>query len=197
MPKHNRTSLTRTSGQLNIKFLIPLVAFVIIAIFLGIGLTLDPRFIPSTKINKVAPAFKLNLLADPSQQFSPSDMHGKRWMLNVWASWCVGCRVEHPILNDIASNTDIVMVGLNYKDDPDAARQWLAERGDPYDQIPMDNAGNAGIDWGVYGIPETFVIDEHGIVIYKHTGPLTADAVQEILPLFTEKAMAKPEASGS
>lgn len=170
-------------GRVNVKYLIPLFAFIAIAVFLGIGLTLDPTDLPSTKINKVAPPFKLNLLSNPNHQFSPADMQGQRWMLNVWASWCVGCRVEHPLLNEIARKTDIFMVGLNYKDDPDNAKEWLSARGNPYDRIPMDIAGDAGIDWGVYGVPETFIIDENGIVIYKHTGPLNASAVEAMLPL--------------
>ena len=172
-------------GKINIKYLAPLIAFLAIALLLGVGLTLDPRNLPSALINKPAPTFNLELLANPNETISPNDLKGKRWMLNVWASWCVGCRVEHPILNEIANNTDIYMVGLNYKDDPSDARQWLADRGDPYDKIPMDIAGNAGIDWGVYGVPETFVIDEDGIVIYKHTGPLDASSVEEILSLFS------------
>lgn len=177
-------NLNRALGAIKIKFLIPFLTFLTIAIFLGIGLALDPRDLPSTMINKVAPPFNLNLLSNPSQEFSPADLQGSRWMLNVWASWCVACRVEHPILNSIAQQTDIIIVGLNYKDDPNEARQWLQDRGDPYDMKPMDIAGNAGIDWGVYGVPETFVIDENGMVIYKHTGPLDASAVEKILPLF-------------
>lgn len=185
---HNKLNVTirpsNSKGKVSIKFLLPLVAFISIAIFLGIGLTLDPRDLPSALINKPAPAFNLDLLSEPQQKFAPADMKGKRWLLNVWASWCVGCRVEHPILNEIANNTDIFMVGLNYKDDPEAAKQWLAERGDPYDRIPLDIQGNAGIDWGVYGVPETFIIDENGVVLYKHTGPLNASSVEEILPYF-------------
>ncbi len=183
MPKQFKPT-TQHTGQLSIKFLLPFVGFIAIAIFLGIGLTLNPRDLPSALINKVAPPFNLNLLANPEQQFTPAELQGQRWMLNVWASWCVGCRVEHPILNEIASKTDILMVGLNYKDDPQAARQWLADRGDPYDRVPLDINGDAGIDWGVYGVPETFVIDENGLIIHKHTGPLDTAALEEILPLF-------------
>ncbi|MBX2848287.1 MAG: DsbE family thiol:disulfide interchange protein [Acidiferrobacterales bacterium] len=179
---HNKKNFNQ--GKISIRFLAPLIAFLAIAILLGVGLTLDPRNLPSALINKPAPTFDLELLANPDETISPNDLKGKRWMLNVWASWCVGCRVEHPILNEIANNTDIFMVGLNYKDDPIKARQWLADRGDPYDKIPMDIAGDTGIDWGVYGVPETFVIDEEGVVIYKHTGPLDAASVKEILPLF-------------
>ncbi|MFT5137029.1 MAG: cytochrome c biogenesis protein CcmG/thiol:disulfide interchange protein DsbE [Arenicella sp.] len=176
------------SNKKNLAYIVPLIAFITVAVFLGVGLTLNPRDLPSTRINKPAPTFDLELLRERGSNFSPEDFLGRRWILNTWASWCVGCRVEHPLLMQLARQTDIPMVGLNYKDDPDKAQLWLSERGDPYIKIPMDIAGNAGIDWGVYGVPETFVIDENGIVIYKHTGPITAQAVQQkILPLFNKK----------
>ena len=155
------------------------------AILLGIGLTLNPRELPSTFINKSAPEFSLALLSTPQTKFSPSDCQGQRWILNVWASWCVACRVEHPLLNQLANNTNIPLIGLNYKDQANDAKQWLDDRGNPYIKIPMDISGDAGIDWGVYGVPETFVIDEQGIIIYKHTGPISAQILeQQILPLF-------------
>ena len=155
------------------------------AILLGIGLTLNPRDLPSTFINKSAPEFSLALLSKPQTKFSPSDYQGQRWILNVWASWCVACRVEHPLLNQLANNTNIPLIGLNYKDQANDAKQWLDDRGNPYIKIPMDISGDAGIDWGVYGVHETFVIDEQGIIIYKHTGPISAQILeQEILPLF-------------
>lgn len=169
----------------------PLIAFITLALFLGIGLSLNPRDLPSTMIGKVAPAFDLPLLKTQGTktvsktQFQPSDLIGQQWILNVWASWCVACRVEHPLLNELARKTDITLVGLNYKDKTNEAKQWLAERGNPYAYIPQDNLGDAGIDWGVYGVPETFVIDSNGKVIYKHTGPVNAAIVNnEILPLF-------------
>jgi len=177
---------TATEQRKSFRFLFPLIAFILLALLLGIGLTLNPRDLPSTMIGKPAPTFDLELLKARGTNFSPEDYKGKRWILNVWASWCVGCRVEHPLLMQLAERTELPMVGLNYKDDPGNAVQWLANRGDPYVAIPMDIAGNAGIDWGVYGVPETFVIDENGLVIYKHTGPITVAAVRdEILPLFT------------
>jgi len=176
------------SGKLNFKFIAPLIVFVLIAVFLGIGLTLNPKHLPSTKINKPAPSFQLALLSDSNTVFSPDDMKGQRWILNVWASWCVACRVEHPLLNEIATKTTIKLIGLNYKDEPEKAEQWLNVRGNPYYKIPVDITGDAGIDWGVYGVPETFVIDENGIIIYKHTGPVNATIVNtEILPLFSNK----------
>jgi len=169
------------------KFLIPLIAFLSVAVMLGIGLTLNPRELPSALLDKPAPEFTLALLSKPSDSFSPSDYQGQRWILNVWASWCVACRTEHPLLNQLGRDTDIPLVGLNYKDKPLEAQQWLDQRGNPYDKIPMDISGDAGIDWGVYGVPETFVIDEQGRIIYKHTGPISTQIVeQQILPLFVK-----------
>lgn len=170
---------------MKLKYIAPLIAFVFLCVLLGVGLTLNPKDIPSTRIDKPAPAFTLPELYAPANQFAPQQLIGQRWILNVWASWCVSCRTEHPLFNQIANTTDITLVGLNYKDKGDEAVEWLAARGNPYDFIPTDIQGDVGIDWGVYGVPETFVIDEQGIVIYKHTGPITAKAVQnEILPLF-------------
>lgn len=170
---------------MNAKHLIPLIAFISLAVFLGIGLTLNPRALPSAMIGKPAPAFTLSSLSGSQSSVSPDDLKGKRWILNVWASWCVSCRYEHPLFNEIAEKTDIPIIGLNYKDDIDDARQWLKERGNPYLKVALDSNGDVGIDWGVYGVPETFVIDEQGLVVYKHAGPITADIVrQEIWPLF-------------
>ena len=178
----------RDASKIKLNFLGPLIAFIAVAVLLGIGLTLNPRDLPSTLIGKPAPAFTLPNLFQANEQIQvPEHYLGKRWILNVWASWCVGCRVEHPLLNELAQKTDIPMLGLNYKDDGGNARQWLVDRGNPYSLIAADLAGNAGIDWGVYGVPETFVIDEQGLVIYKHTGPLNVDAVRNVLlPLFEE-----------
>jgi len=168
---------------MNSKFLVPLFIFIAIAALLGLGLTMNPRAIPSTMIDKPAPKFDLPLLMDSSQNFTPADYKGQRWILNVWASWCVSCRVEHPILNELASN-NATIVGLNYKDEPEKAKQWLAERGNPYQKSPMDMQGLAVIDWGVVAVPETFVIDENGVVVFKHTGPISAEIAKlKILPL--------------
>lgn len=174
-----------TDRKMSLKYLFPLVAFIAIAVLLGVGLTLNPRDLPSTLIDKPTPSFSLQRLYQAEEKFSPEQLKGQRWILNFWASWCAGCRVEHPLLNQLASRTDILMVGLNYKDDPNNAREWLTKRGNPYRIIPLDIDGDVGIDYGVYGIPETFVIDEQGVIIYKHTGPLTVEAVRdELLPLF-------------
>jgi len=172
----------------SIKSLAPLIIFILLAIFLGIGLTLNPRELPSALLNKPAPAFELPILAankNTQETFSPSQLLGQRWLLNIWASWCVACRHEHPLLNELAAKSNIIMVGLNYKDSDDKAQQWLQQRGNPYDYIPVDLVGDVGIDWGVYGVPETFVIDTDGTIIFKHVGPITPTILNEhIFPLF-------------
>jgi len=170
-----------------VKFLIPLALFVVMAVFLAAGLSLNPRDIPSPLIDKPAPDFALPVLSDPSKTLTNNEHAGKVWLLNVWASWCVSCRQEHPIFNQLASKNIVTIVGLNYKDDPRAARQWLAKLGNPYTVSIMDQEGRTGIDYGVYGVPETFVIDKKGVIRYKHTGPVTMQDVQEILmPLIDE-----------
>lgn len=168
------------------KFLIPLVVFIAIALLLGIGLTMNPRAIPSTLISKPAPNFTLPLLHDQTTAFNPDQLRGQRWVLNVWASWCVSCRYEHPLLNEMAGN-GVTIIGLNYKDKADAAIQWLNERGNPYTHSPFDESGRVGIEWGVIAVPETFVIDEQGVVVYKYTGPLTAEVIQqELMPVLNQ-----------
>jgi len=169
------------------KYIIPLVAFLGLTVLLGIGLTMDPKELPSALVDKPAPDFSLNLLYDKSQSFSPSEYKGKRWILNVWASWCPSCRDEHPIFNEIAKKTSIPLVGLNYKDKPNDAIQWLSVRGNPYDRIPSDINGDVGVDWGVYGAPETFVINEQGNILYRHAGPINPKILEtEIAPFFPE-----------
>jgi cytochrome c biogenesis protein CcmG/thiol:disulfide interchange protein DsbE len=171
---------------MKLKHIVPLLVFIGLALLLAKGLTLDPRAIPSTRIDKAAPSFNLPVLSNLGESFSPEDLKGQRWVLNVWASWCVSCRYEHPILNDMASAGLAPIVGLNYKDKNDEAAQWLAERGDPYYKSVVDNNGRVGIDWGVIAVPETFIIDELGNVIYKHTGPITRELVNsEMIPLLT------------
>ncbi|MGJ0431475.1 DsbE family thiol:disulfide interchange protein [Methylobacter sp.] len=170
-----------------LKYIIPLVIFIVMAVFLAVGLNLNPRDIPSPLIDKPAPAFSAPKLGAPSETLSQADMKGKVWLFNVWASWCVSCRSEHPILNQLAQQKAAVIVGLNYKDEPDAAKNWLTQLGNPYDVSIMDQDGRIGIDWGVYGVPETFVIDKKGVIRYKHTGPVTSQDVQAIfLPLIAK-----------
>jgi cytochrome c biogenesis protein CcmG/thiol:disulfide interchange protein DsbE len=163
---------------------IPLVAFIAIAAFLAVGLTHDPREVPSPFIDKAAPAFRVEQLHEAKASFSPEDMRGKVWLLNVWASWCVSCRAEHPLLVDMAKQGLVPIVGLNYKDKREDGLQWLARFGDPYALSACDLDGRVGIDYGVYGVPETFVIDKQGVIRYKQIGPITPEALEKtILPL--------------
>lgn len=164
-----------------LKFLLPLVLFVILLVFLVIGLKLNPREVPSPLIDKPMPVFTLPQLDAPEKAFHPDQMKGKVWLLNVWASWCVACRAEHPVLNLWARKSRINLIGLNYKDTTQAAKQWLAQLGNPYLTSIVDADGRVGIDWGVYGVPETFLIDKKGIIRYKHIGPLTMDDIKTIL----------------
>lgn len=162
----------------------PLIAFMVLVVFLGIGLTKDPRKLPSPFIGKVAPAFTLPHLHDLNKTFSPESMLGKVWILNVWASWCVSCRAEHHVLNSMINNNNVNLIGLNYKDEVVDARRWLSRYGNPYQLSVSDVEGLAGIEWGVYGVPETFVVDKKGIVRLKHTGPVTnQDITEEVIPL--------------
>ncbi|MGZ8190614.1 MAG: DsbE family thiol:disulfide interchange protein [Methylococcaceae bacterium] len=170
-----------------LKYIIPLILFIIMAIFLAIGLNLKPSEIPSPLLNKPAPVFSAPKLQVPTEKLTPTDLKGQVWLFNVWASWCVSCREEHPVLNQLAQQKAAVIVGLNYKDDPAAAKNWLESLGNPYNVSIMDQDGRIGIDWGVYGVPETFVIDKKGVIRYKHTGPVTLEAVQQIfLPLIAQ-----------
>lgn len=174
-----------------LKYWLPAGLFVVLAGVLGIGLTLDPREVPSPLIDKAAPPFRLALLSNPGSEFSPADMKGEVWVLNVWASWCVACREEHEVLQRLADENLAPIVGLNYKDKPENARQWLDNMGDFYALSVMDRDGRAGIDWGVYGVPETFVIDRRGMIRYKHIGPvdfptLTGTVIPKINSLIEE-----------
>ena len=168
----------------SLKFLIPLALFAVLALFLGAGLNLNPREVPSPLIGKPAPEFKLPQLHDASATVSRQDLMGQVWILNVWASWCVACREEHPLMVEYARRKTVPIYGLNYKDTREAGLQWLARLGNPYVASLFDFDGKLGIDFGVYGVPETFVIDRQGVVRYKHTGPMTPLVLQkEILPL--------------
>ena len=169
------------------RFLVPLVIFIALVAFLWVGLGRDPREVPSPLINKPAPAFTLPQLHDTSKTFSAADMRGKVWLLNVWASWCVSCREEHPILVAFSKTNTLPIIGLNYKDqNPDALR-WLSQLGDPYTLSITDSDGRVGIDYGVYGVPETYVIDKAGVIRMKQIGPVTPQVLQEkILPLVKE-----------
>ena len=163
--------------------LLPLGIFLVMAALLGIGLNLNPREVPSPLIGKPAPGFTLAMLDAPERQLSVEQLKGQVWVLNVWASWCVACRTEHEVITDMARRNLVPVLGLNYKDDPDDARRWLQQFGNPYLTSLMDIEGRVGIDWGVYGVPETFVIGADGNIRYKHIGPVTAESLEtEVIP---------------
>ncbi|MBS0319028.1 MAG: DsbE family thiol:disulfide interchange protein [Proteobacteria bacterium] len=175
--------MARSRTSRTLLWAVPFVLFVVLAGFLFTGLFRDPREVPSPLIDKPAPAFTLPKLG-ASDTLSAADLRGKVWLLNVWASWCVSCRYEHPLLVELAKANVVPIVGLNYKDKNDLALAWLAERGDPYWTSIVDADGRVGIDWGVYGVPETFVVDKAGVIRYKQIGPLTADVIEKtIVPL--------------
>jgi len=167
-----------------LKYLIPLGLFLVLVVFLAIGLSRVPHEIPSALVNKPAPTFRLPQLKEPTKTFSAEDMKGKVWLLNVWASWCIACREEHEYLGGYAKSGVAPIIGLNYKDRPEDALAWLGELGDPYQLSAVDLDGRVGIDYGVYGAPETYVIDKSGTIRHKHVGPVMPDVwSQEILPL--------------
>lgn len=168
-----------------LRFLLPLAAFMGIAWFLYQGLSRDPKEVPSPLIGKPAPMFSLPRLEAPETTWSPEQMRGQVWLLNVWGSWCSGCQIEHPYLMQWAKDhPQLPIVGLAWKDMPDNAKGFLAKLGDPYRIKVMDFAGKVAIDYGVYGAPETFLIDKAGVIRYKHIGPLTPEALRDrILPL--------------
>ena len=169
-----------------IRWSIPLAIFVLLVAFLWIGLGRDPREVPSPLIDKPAPSFTLPQIHG-DKPLSTAELKGKVWLLTVWASWCVSCRVEHPLLLQLAQANLVPVYGLDYKDKPDDARAWLSQNGDPYTASIVDQDGRVGIDYGVYGVPETFVIDRSGIVRYKQIGPLSVEALQnKILPMVRE-----------
>ena len=171
----------------SLRLLLPLALFVVLVVLLWAGLGRDPREVPSPLIGKPAPSFELVQLHQPEKKLGTADMKGQVWLLNVWASWCVSCRVEHPLLVELAKANVVPVIGLNYKDKNDAGIAWLAQNGDPYRLSVVDADGRVGIDWGVYGVPETFVVDKNGIIRYKQIGPITVEALeQKILPLVRE-----------
>lgn len=165
----------------------PLGIFIALVIFLGLGLKLKPSEVPSPLIGKPAPLFSLPELHAPDKMLTSKDLLGKVWLLNVWASWCAACSVEHPLLVELAEAGVVPIYGLDYKDDREAGIDWLRDRGNPYTAVASDADGRVGIDFGVYGVPETFVIDRQGIIRYKQIGPLTADILaNKIMPLVRE-----------
>ena len=188
------------------RFLWPLIGFIVLVVLLAVGLNLDPREVPSPLVGKPAPAFSLSKLGS-DEKFSPQDMQGKVWLLNVWSTWCVSCRQEHPMLVQMAKSQTVTLIGLNYKEvrgdasfdmskinaeaektmATQRASAWLQRHGNPYALSALDLDGRVGIDYGVYGVPETYVIDKAGIIRLKHTGPITPDVLtQKIMPLLAE-----------
>ncbi len=166
------------------RFLVPLGVFVLLAVFLYIGLKLKPSEIPSPLLDKPAPVFSLPQLHEPDKTFAPAELRGHVWLFNVWASWCVSCRQEHPVLMQLARTGEVPIYGLNYKDAREDGVRWLQQFGNPYVASAYDHAGQVGIDYGVYGVPETYVIDREGVIRHKHIGPITPEVLtDEILPI--------------
>lgn len=169
------------------KFLIPLLLFIVLIGFLAVGLNRDPHEVPSPLINKAAPAFEIAQLEQANKTFSPASMKGQVWILNVWASWCVACREEHPALVELAQSQVAPLIGLDYKDKREDALAMLSRQGNPYLLSAYDANGRVGIDYGVYGVPETYVIDRDGVIRFKHIGPITTQVLnQKIYPLVSE-----------
>ncbi|MCE4552910.1 DsbE family thiol:disulfide interchange protein [Pelomonas cellulosilytica] len=172
-------------------FLVPLGVFLVLAGFLGLGLLRDPHELPSPLIGKPAPAFSLPTLGAPGKgdgpAFGPHELRGRVWVLNVWASWCATCREEHPVLLELAQRGIVPLVGLDYKDQPNEAHGRLTRFGNPYTLLALDADGRVGIDYGVYGVPETYVIDKAGVIRFKHIGALTPEVLNtKLLPLIQE-----------
>ena len=168
-------------------FLVPLLAFAGLVAIMAVGLNRDPHLVPSPLIDHPAPNFQLPQLQAAGKSFTPATFKGQVWMLNVWASWCVSCREEHPVLLKFSRGHRVPLVGLDYKDQPADALKWLNDYGNPYTLTVVDADGRVGIDYGVYGVPETYVIDKAGMIRYKQIGPVTPEALQQtILPLIAE-----------
>ena len=169
------------------RYATPLGIFILMVGLLGYGLSLDPKKIPSPLIGKPAPAFSLASLHAPQNRITEKDFQGQVWVLNVWASWCVACRAEHEVIKRLSRQGIARVVGLNYKDKPEDARAWLLQLGDPYALSLMDQHGRVGIDWGVYGVPETFIIGKDGLIKYKHIGPITFEILDaEVIPMLNK-----------
>lgn len=172
---------------MKLRFLVPLAIFGVLLVFFGVGLKLNPREVPSPLINKPAPDFNLPQLFEPQQAIGRKSLLGQVYLLNVWASWCVSCRQEHPLLVQLSRTGAVPIYGLNYKDDRGDAQDWLRKFGNPYTMSGFDQDGRVGFDFGVYGVPETFLIDRQGVIRYKQIGPITRQALHDkILPMVKE-----------
>lgn len=169
------------------RFLLPLMVFAALVGFLFVGLKRDPREVPSPLIDKPAPQFSLTQLHEPGQTISSQQMRGKVWLLNVWASWCVACRQEHPVMIEFAKQNIIPVIGLNYKDQRADGIAWLQQLGNPYQVSAFDDKGQVGIDFGVYGVPESFLIDKQGVIRFKQIGPMTPEVINsKLMPLIAQ-----------
>ncbi len=173
---------------MRLSFIIPLAVFAVLVLALGVGLTLNPRIIPSALIDKPVPEFALPAVLGRDRGFETADLKkGKAAIVNIFASWCGPCRIEHPLWMEVAKQGQAPLHGINYKDKPENARDWLAQYGDPYALMGADRDGRVGIDWGVYGVPETFVVDGQGRIAFKHVGVMTREILdQTIMPLIRE-----------
>lgn len=172
---------------------LPVVLFLVLVAILGYGLTRDPSLVSSPLIGKPVPDFSLPLLSDPQKNISNSDLRGTPYLLNIWASWCAACRVEHPLLVQLAEQGVLPIYGLNYRDTREDAQAWLERYGNPYTAVAFDEAGRVGMDLGVYGAPESYLVDRNGVIAYKHIGPITDEVWNgEMQPKLLELQAAKP-----
>lgn len=160
---------------------IPIVVVMALIVLLGYGLTRRPDVLPSALIGKPAPAFDLPTIASDRARITEAALQGEVTLVNVWASWCVACRAEHPLLTEISRRTGVPVIGLNYKDTKDAALRWLGRYGNPFAVVAFDPSGAVGIDWGVAAVPETFVVDENGVIRYKVVGAITREEMKDNL----------------
>ncbi|MFA7503476.1 MAG: DsbE family thiol:disulfide interchange protein [Burkholderiaceae bacterium] len=177
----------------SLRFIIPLLLFAAIGMFLYKGLSNDPRIIPSPLVGKPAPDFSLPILGADGRAWGPEEMRGKVWLLNIWGSWCAACQIEHPLFNQIARDGTLPLVGLAWKDDPQASARWLDRLGDPYTVVISDIQGRAAIDYGVYGAPESFLIDKRGVIRFKQTGPFSPESIRDTLMPLVRELEAEPE----
>lgn len=182
------TTLDETRGvprrSTKLAYVFPGVVFLGLAVAFAVGLSLNPDEIPSALIGKPVPEFTLPPVQGRTLGLSSSDLKGEVSLVNVFASWCTECRYEHPLWMELLRDGEVAVHGLNYKDQPDDAQQWLDELGDPYTRTGADIDGRVGIDWGVYGVPETFVVDANGTIVFKKIGAIKRkDLVEDILPL--------------
>lgn len=174
------------------RYLVPAGVLVVLIGFFFVSLGRDKQTLPSPLIGKPAPAFELPRVDDPTRSVSNREFAGKPYVLNIWGTWCPGCRQEHDVLLQIAKRGDVPMIGLNWKDEIEPAQGWLRELGNPYAVSAYDPEGNVGIDWGAYGAPETFLVDANGTVIYKHVSPMTMEIWErEFLPRLSQSGAAR------